>query len=121
MLLRGQWIASENEKFVLMMWQDGNLALSFNNLDRVLWQSNTSGVADRLVMEENGNLVIYDYRNSIVWQTNTTGGQGEYVRIKDDGDLVLCDSNGTTIWSTSTAISNFLISAHGNFQVSQLN
>lgn len=104
MLAKNQWLASENEKYILMMNENGNLVLSFNNQNRVLWQSNTTGRGDRLVMEESGNLAIYDYGKYAVWHSDTEG-RGEYAQLENDANLVVYDSNGLVIWSTKMKLS----------------
>ena len=97
-------LASENEKFILMMHENGNLVLSYNNQNRQLWQSNTTRIGDRLVMKESGNLVIYDNDNKIIWQLDT-GGRGEYAQLENDANLVVYDSNGIAVWSTKIDLS----------------
>ena len=83
---------------------DGNLVLSYNNQNRVLWQSNTIGRGNRVVMEESGNLAIYDDKNNIIWQTDTRG-KGEYAQLDDDANLVVYGSNGIPVWSTKIDLS----------------
>ncbi|CAM4294759.1 phosphatidylinositol-specific phospholipase C domain-containing protein [Pseudoalteromonas byunsanensis] len=48
----------------------GNLTL-LDAQNQVVWQTNSSGVNTRLVMQSDGNLVIYDANNAPVWASNT--------------------------------------------------
>lgn len=99
-------MASENEEYLLVMRVDGNLVLSFNNQNRILWESQTSGVGRRVVMERDGDLVIYNRRNEKIWRANITPqGRGEYAQLENDGNLVVYDSSGLGFWSTNRSIS----------------
>lgn len=94
------WLASDNEKYILMLDEDSNLVLSYNNRNRVLWKRKTRGKGDRLVMEQNGNLIIYENENNTkVWESKTAL-QGEYFRLESDANLVVYDSQGNSLWST---------------------
>lgn len=89
------------------MRKDGNLVLSHINLNRILWQSNTTGKGDRLRMETNGNLVIVDRNNRTIWQTNTKD-RGDYLQFLKDANLVIFNTNRFEIWSTGTSLGEIL-------------
>lgn len=97
-----EWLASENERYMLTLEPDGSLMLSFGDKVRVLWKPSGKGnlLGDRLVMEEDGNLVFYDSRNATLWQTNTTN-RGEYASVDNRGALIVYDSRGNHVWSSS--------------------
>lgn len=102
---KGEGLTSRNEEYVFLMRLDGYLALSYNNIKRVLWKTeSTTRLAERLVMESSGNLVLYDGEDKPVWQTYTTGA-GDYVILEDNANLVVYDSDGLEVWSTGTATS----------------
>lgn len=105
-LKKNEWLASRNEKYILVMREDGGLVLSYNNQNRVLWESKTDGRSERLSMERNGNLVIYDNQKKVVWQTKT-GERGDFAQVEDDGNLVVYDSNGFRLWSTGNLLSEY--------------
>lgn len=86
------------------MYENGNLLLTYNNPNRFLWESNTAGRGERLVMEVDGNLVIYDNNDKKVWETNTAG-RGEYMQVEDDANFVVHDSGESEAWSTGNNLS----------------
>jgi surface antigen len=97
-LYSNQYLASENDQFVLMFQNDGNLVLYGNG--HSLWQSGTSGQKGaRLVMQTDGNLVMYRADNSVVWQTRTNNRYGAYLLLQADGNLVVRDSGSAYWWS----------------------
>ena len=107
-LKRGEWKSSQNKDYLLVMGYDGNLVLSYYNGRRIIWQSNTTGYGDRLVMGSDGNLVIYDNKSYPVWQTNTSGW-GDYTILKYNGNLAVVvhvDTGTLIVWSTVQEMSN---------------
>lgn len=102
-LWRGDWLASENEEFLLLMRANGNLQLFHKTIDSILWLSGTSDRGHRLEMSTNGDLVLFDRRNETLWHSDTKD-LGEYLVLKDDGDLVVNDLNGFKVWSSETKL-----------------
>lgn len=82
---------------------DGYLALSYNNLKRIVWKTNTNRLGERLVMQTNGDLVVFDEEDQVVWQSSTQG-RGEYAVLQDNANLVIFDSSGKEAWSTGTSL-----------------
>lgn len=70
LLKRGDRLQSQNGKYALRMQNDGDLVLTFNNFE-VSQISVDRG--DRLEMGKDGNLVVYDEKNRLVWQSRTSG------------------------------------------------
>lgn len=87
--------------FMLVLAPDGNLFLSYNDRNRVLWMPSGNGnlVGSRLTMNLDGNLVFYDEDNRVLWQSNTTN-HGEYLSVQDDGTLGIFDANKNRVWSS---------------------
>lgn len=104
-LIEGEFLASQNEEYLLMLTFEGSLQLSYDGVLRVLWKVS---VADkpgkRFSLDTNGNLVLYDNTNLVVWQT-ATRGRGEYLVLENNANLVLYDANGFEVWSSGTASS----------------
>jgi hypothetical protein len=95
-------LISQNNKFNLIMQEDGNLVI-YNNRNP-LWATNTinKGVGPyNLYMQSDGNLVIYDGNSQATWSSNTSGNIHSDYRlfINNIGDLeIICDDR--LLWSS---------------------
>lgn len=97
-----EFLASKNRKFRLLMHSNGNLYLSFNNPDWIVWSVETRRkYGDRLVMERNGNLVVYGSfgNKQVAWEAGTSG-RGESLVLEDNANLVVYDAKKNKAWST---------------------
>lgn len=102
-LVRGNWMTSPNEKFLLYMQFDGNLAFYAVESRSTLWSSNTIFEGDLFRINENGNLDIYDtISNQSVWQHEIIIN-ADHLDIEDDGTLAVYDyfSNREVVWTAS--------------------
>lgn len=103
-LAAGQYIASPNLQYALVMQTDGNLVL-YGPVDglgfRPMWYSATGGTgADRAVMQTDGNLVVYAGTTPKWW--SGTAGPNFFVRVQDDGNLVIYTSSSQAQWQSFT-------------------
>ena len=99
---------SENFKFMLMLLDDGFLAVTlFDENNNSIWKVG-EGRGHMLTLQEDGNLVLFDVDDNIIWQTNTKGSGIKGV-MRNDGKLVLITPNNSVIWESGTAQSNKLI------------
>jgi surface antigen len=99
----GQYIKSEDGKYVLLLQGDGNLVL-YGPAYHVLWNSNTSsqGVAFA-AMQGDGNLVLYTSNNQPMWSSATAGRGSSYSVVQSDGNFVIYTIAGLATWNTGTA------------------
>lgn len=95
---------SENNRYYLIFQNDGNLVV-YNQNDRSLWSSNTSGKGGRAVFQDDGNLVVYSQRESVVYSTNTNGKRANRLTMQDDGNLVIYNRSNP-LWSSNTNAGN---------------
>jgi hypothetical protein len=84
-------LISHNNKFNLIMQEDGNLVIYKIN-HRPLWATNTfnKGIGPyNLYMQSDGNLVIYDGNEQVMWASDTNGFKhGNYrLFVNNIGDL----------------------------------
>ncbi|MEU9188394.1 protein kinase [Streptomyces sp. NPDC048484] len=99
-LQTGEFLQTAHMK--LIMQTDGNL-VSYDENDKPLWESVTSGENYKAVFQEDGNLVVYTADDKPVWATNTgypDGGavlelraDGNFAITKDGQDLFLSSNN----------------------------
>ena len=99
-------MTSLNGKYVLRLYNNGNLALfgtslaKFEKKDsekRIVWESDTIRRGNRLIMQNDGNLIFYGIQNEVIFQSNTTS-EGEYFTIENDGNLAVYNSKDKKIW-----------------------
>jgi hypothetical protein len=101
-LAAGNSIASQDNRFTLIMQQDSNLVL-YKAGGEPLWASNTLGSnGTRAIMQDDGNLVIYDANGHPVWDTGTWGNPGAYLLAQNDGNVVIYGPTGKPLWATNT-------------------
>jgi hypothetical protein len=94
----GEFLQSPNKKYLLVLQQDGNLALNSIEASQLLWSSNTAGLAvSQAIMQTDGNFVIYGFPDAL-WSTNTGGDPGAYLILQDDGNLVVYQP----VWNSGT-------------------
>ena len=96
----GQYIMSQDARFVLSLNSDGNLVEYSNG---VRWTPNTGNKgATHLLMQTDGNLVLYTANNTPVWQSTATGGAAHLI-VQTDGNLVTYNnSSGNPNWQSGT-------------------
>ena len=76
-LMQGGALSSGDQRFNLVMQDDGNLVL-YGPQRQPLWASNTAGHADMFdaIMQADGNFVLYNGSNQSQWSSNTGGKPG---------------------------------------------
>ena len=108
--MNGTWTISENEEFVLIAQNDGNLVLyqvigkppqkrgdSFQY--KSLWATGTQGKGASVVFQTDGNYVVYS-KDGVVWASNTEGTQPLELIVQNDGNLVIYKSSPS--WASGT-------------------
>ena len=86
LLSPGQYIASINGLYALVMQTDGNL-VEYNSSGRPLWASNTRGNMSAVVLQSDGNLVMYNTSGRAVWANNRSGLRAALV-LQHDSNVV---------------------------------
>jgi hypothetical protein len=100
-LTAGQYRKSNNGKYTLVMYPDGNLALQGPG-GAEIWATGSYGnPGAKLTLQPDGNLVIYNTAKTAVWNTRTTGGA--YLLVQDDGNVVLYNAAKQALWATNTS------------------
>ena len=93
-------IYSDNKNYYALLQQDGNFVVYDNN-DKPLWASNTTGKnSQTVIMQSDGNFCIYPITSNSVWCTMTNGKGGKFVSMDNDGVLRMYDSQNKIIWSS---------------------
>jgi hypothetical protein len=101
-LLPGEHLLSENEKYTLVMQNDGNLVLYPIGSSDAVWYSGTHGhQVDWAVLQEDGNFVIYGEGRAL-WHSHTHGNPGAYLVLQDDRSVVIYNPEGRPLWDTKT-------------------
>ncbi|MGE0394925.1 MAG: bulb-type lectin domain-containing protein [Vicinamibacterales bacterium] len=97
------YIVSPNGRYRLTYQSDGNLVLSDDVEQVVVWSTETVGRAGDLTIQADGNLVMRDAAGQVVWATYTTEPRVlTRLVLQDDGNLVL--SAGTRVlWDSKSA------------------
>jgi hypothetical protein len=98
--LGGKW-STCNNKYVLVMQDDGNLVL-YNQSRNPIWATGTEGRGKRLSVQTDGNVVLYDGNNKPLWASNTDGNPNSIFSVQSDGNLVVYRKDGQPIWSSKT-------------------
>ncbi|MDT8716167.1 C40 family peptidase [Clostridium sp. 19966] len=100
-----QYLMSENEKYRLIIQDDGNLVIYDNN-NKPIWAAYSFGSSDftdnRLSLQSDGNLVVYGDKWNSLWYTKTdhTNNNSLLLRLDDDGDLRLF-ADSKLIWDSN--------------------
>lgn len=107
----GECLTSDNERYVLVLREDGNLVITDTIYKKDLWTSNSSnrGMSPyKLILQFDKNIVIYDAKYKAVWTSDTfeegSNHKSTYWKLilQDDGNLVLYNSSFKAQWSTDT-------------------
>ncbi|MCY8234911.1 hypothetical protein [Priestia endophytica] len=99
----GEQLLSKNEKYTLVMQQDGNLVLYPIGSSDAVWASGTHGhQVDWAVLQDDGNFVIYGEGRAL-WHSHTHGNPVSYLVLQDDRNLVIYNPEGRPLWDTKTA------------------
>jgi hypothetical protein len=109
LLQSGQYLASADLQYALVMQSDGNLVLY--DRDTAIWSTGTSGNPGAFLrVQTDGTLLVMNAANSnILWQPSpSTAGTGNAtLTMQDDGNLVLYGTNGkggiSAVWQSGTA------------------
>lgn len=102
----GEQLLSANQKYSLVMQEDGNLVL-YTIGSNAVWSSGTHGhQVDSAVLQEDGNFVIYGEGRAL-WHSQTHGNPVAYLVLQDDRNLVIYDPEGRPLWNTNTHIRSF--------------
>jgi hypothetical protein len=104
----GDWIASPNKVFSLVMQSDSNLVMHDANPE-THWSTGTSAKPDNawLAMQADGNLVMYraggtcGCGSDAYWASGTAGHSGDHVTIQNDGNVVIYGSDNSVLWATN--------------------
>jgi cell wall-associated NlpC family hydrolase len=99
----GQYLVSTSSQYTLNMQRDGNLVIYDNG--KATWATNTNGTgsADFVIMQDDGNLVVYTGAGKPVWASNTVGsGSHNNLVMQDDGNLVIYTASGKAVWASNT-------------------
>lgn len=100
----GDYITSENGRFVLTYHGSGELILYDLTTAGALWGSNTANTSTgHVVMQGDGNLVIYTPWGTPIWSSGTVGHPGAFLQMQNDGNLVIYHPDGWPLWSSGTA------------------
>ncbi len=101
----GQEYSSQNQKYYLIMQQDGNLVVYEK---KALWSTGTAGnLGAESVMQADGNLVIRATDGRILWSSDIKGYHGNFGEFKNftklqaDGNYVIYGH--APLWSSGTA------------------
>jgi hypothetical protein len=112
-------MASQNERFVLVLHPNGMLDIKDRSTGKQLF---SAGPFDscrgpyKLVMMANGQLVLRDTSNRIAWASSSAcrGTSTCYnYRLLDDGQLVVQDGTSATVWSSKTENGSLSAAAKG--------
>ena len=105
-LSKGEFLASANGSFKLIMQKDGNLVL-YDMFKKAIWSSKTNkkgGV--KLLVRDDGILTVYKKDKSHAWSSGKKKDakpKGMFkLTMQENGNLVLHDSEGKLIWSSKT-------------------
>lgn len=109
-LLSGQglglnkYILSSDNRFKLVMQNDGNLVLyKIVGGTTALWSSKTNGQqAYGAYMQADGNFVIYNCIGTSLWASRTSGNPNSQLKLQTDGNCVIYNSQNIAKWSTKT-------------------
>lgn len=115
-LAGGDYLASPNGQYCVVMQDDGNLVVYWGCLpDRLLgamWASDTRVQLDEgrsgelsAALQHDGNLVVYQ-GGTPLWASDTSTAGNGFAAMQDDGNFVLYkgtpDSAGSPYWQTAT-------------------
>eukprot|EP00742_Colponemidia_sp_Colp-10_P002639 GILJ01002821.1.p1 GENE.GILJ01002821.1~~GILJ01002821.1.p1 ORF type:complete len:584 (+),score=75.13 GILJ01002821.1:43-1752(+) len=128
----GSYLRSQNNKFTLLLEQDGRLAV-WEGLNRPIWISSMlalNGSGFVLFLSNDGNATLHNNESTILWSSDSGGypKTAAYAMVmQNDGNLVIVNTQtGQPIWAsnvlpymlpTNNALVNnqSLHSANGNF------
>lgn len=97
----GQYLASGNLVYALLMQTDGNLVLYGGGT--ALWGSGTNGnPGAHAILQGDGNLVIYSSSGQPLWGSGTNGQSTANLIVQSDGNVVLNNKSGVPVWGTGT-------------------
>jgi hypothetical protein len=104
----GQYLASTNGIFALVMQSDGNLVLYGEG--HAVWQSKTSGHPGAILRAQtDGNIVLYAANGTTpLWNTETNNANR--LVIQPDGNLVARTASNAAAWASGTDISPTYVS-----------
>jgi hypothetical protein len=113
----GQAVSSCDDRFHLVMQNDGNLVL-YQGIPaqslQPLWSTNTQGTTGQTAaMQTDGNFVLYDASSTALWSSTTQNNPGSYLAVQTDGNAVVYHLwitwsgvipiiQRTALWSTQT-------------------
>jgi hypothetical protein len=100
----GERLTSSDNRFNLVLKNDGNLVLS-DPYSREIWASDTAGHPDvtEMILQPNGNLVLQESSQQY-WESKTAGNDDapSFV-LQDDGNLVMF-TEGNVYWQSNSAV-----------------
>lgn len=101
-LSSGNYIASSDKRYALLMQTDGNMVL-YGPGYHVLWSTQTGGNPyATLWMQSDGNMVVYNSSNQAIWASGTTGKGVTVAYMQTDGNFVAYNSSGGAVWGSGT-------------------
>jgi hypothetical protein len=110
----GDMLISSNEKYKVVMQNDGNLA-SYTTNDKYLWDAVTGGNSGaKITLQSDGNLVIYSATGNALWSSQThphfdpffrnTNNKPVKLVMENDGQIALYNSANKVVWTNKTGV-----------------
>ncbi|MCL2087600.1 MAG: InlB B-repeat-containing protein [Oscillospiraceae bacterium] len=96
-LFRGEYLMSEDRRFIAIMQDDGNFVVYSTNA--VLWSTYTNNGDEFVIQGSDGNVVLYGGGGAL-WASGTDGKGATHIRMQNDGNLVAYTDGGTAVWAT---------------------
>lgn len=94
-----QQLVSDNEKYNLILQEDGNLVLYDEN-KKARWNTPTyKRFSQFFELSKQGNLAIVSDKNKIVWEFKPTKKKGYELVLEDNGNLILYAEDKEILWA----------------------
>lgn len=97
-----QSISSPNADYQLTMQCDGNLVLTAQPSNHLVWASGTNFTGSVLQVQADGNAVVYSPGHVARWETGTAQYAGAVLALQDDGNLVVVAPGNRPVWATDS-------------------
>ena len=98
-----QSLDTANRNYKLILQSDGNLVL-YSKGTPIWSSGTTGKPVSFLSAQDDGNLVLYDNQNRPLWYSNTSGsGSHNRLVVQSDGNLVLYNKSMAPLWHSQTS------------------